>query len=222
MTRYWIKIALGAALVFAIGMIGVTIFRAGKNTVENVAEGSGPIRIPLLLVPFRLDGQRLGTMRQLVVFRDSAQRPTTLELTVAMSDSLAAARLAECILALMPASDTTGITPTDFTCASPGDTAGKRLVQFGELHLRDGTESFPLLAPEDKVQEIREQSGHRTADLNEAAIEARDSVMMVRREQIDSIRSAADSLAQESQAKAMRLVDSIEASLESLETIGVP
>lgn len=222
MTRYWIKIALGAALVFAIGMIGVTIFRAGKNTVQNVAEGTGPIRIPLMLVPFRLDGQRLGTMRQLVIFRDSAQRPTTLELSVAMSDSLAPAQLAECILALMPTSDTAGITPTDFTCASTGDTAGKRLVQFGELHLRDGTESFPLLAPEDKVQEIREHSGDRTADLDEAAMDARDSAREVRRALIDSIRSAADSLAQERQAEAMRLVDSIEASLESLETVGVP
>ena len=222
MTRYWIKIALGAALVFAVGMMVVTIARVGKKTVVHVAEGTGPIRIPLMLVPFRLDGQRLGTMRQLTIFRDSAQRPTTLELSVAMSDSLAPARLAECILALMPSSDTTGITPTNFSCAAAADTAGRRLVQFGELHLRDGTGSFPLLAPEDKVQEIRENSGERTADLDEAAQDTRDSIREVRRELIDSIRSAADSQAQERRAEAMRLVDSIEASLESLDMADVP
>jgi hypothetical protein len=222
MTRYWIKIALGAALVFAIGMMVVTIGRVGKNTVVHVAEGTGPIRIPLMLVPFRLDGVRLGTMRQLIIFRDSAQRPTNLELSVAMSDSLAPARLAECILALMPATDTAGITPTDFTCASAADTAGRHLVQFGELHLRDGSESFPLLAPEDKVQEIRERSGDRAADLDEAAQDARDSVKAVRRELIDSIRSAAESQAQESRAEAIRLVDSIEASLESLDMADAP
>jgi len=222
MTRYWIKITLGAALVFAVGMIVVTIGRVAKQSVDHVADGSGPIRIPLMLVPFRLDGERLGTMRQLVIFRDSAQRPTNLELSVAMSDSLVPARLAECILALLPASDTTGIMPTDFTCASTADTGGKRLVQFGELHLRNRAESFPLLAPEDKVQEIREQSGSRAADLDEAAQEARDSVRQARRELIDSIRSAADSQRQESHAETMRLVDSIEASLESLDMADVP
>lgn len=222
MTRYWIRIAVGAALVFAVGMIVVTIVRVARRSVVHVAEGTGPIRIPLMLVPFRVDGQRLGTMRQLVIFRDSAQRPTNLELSVAMSDSLAPARLADCILALIPASDTADIMPTDFTCASTIDTGGKRLVQFGELHLRNRAESFPLLAPEDKVQEIREHSGHRTAVLDEAAQDARDSVRQVRRELIDSIRSAADSLAQERQAEAMRLVDSIEASLESLDMAEVP
>lgn len=222
MTRYWIKIALGAALIFAVGMIVVNVFRIGRESVREVADGTGPIRIPLMLVPFNLDGERLGTMRQLVIFRDSAQKPTSLELSVAMSDSLAPERLAMCILALLPGSDTTGITPTNFTCASAGDTAGKGLVQFGELHLRNRTESFPLLAPEDKVQEIREQSGTRTSNLDEAAQAARDSVREVRQEMIDSIISEAESKQQESHAEAMRLVDSIKASLETLDMVEAP
>jgi hypothetical protein len=222
MTRYWIKIALGAALIFAAGMIVVNVFRIGRKSVMEVAEGTGPIRVPLLLVPFKLDGERLGTMRQLVIFRDSAQNPTSLELSVAIADSLVPERLADCILALLPANDTTGITPTDFSCVSAADTGGKGLVQFGELRLRNRSESFPLLAPEDKVQEIRQHSGSRAADLDEAAIEARDSVREARQEAIDSIISAAESQRQESHAEAMRLVDSIKASLESLDMAEVP
>ena len=222
MTRYWIKIVLCAALIFAAGMAVVNIVRIGREQVMEVSEGTGPIRIPLMLVPFRLDGERLGTMRQLVIFRDSAQQPTSLELSVSLSDSLAPGRLADCILALLPGSDTSGITPTDFTCVSTADTVGKRLVQFGELRLRNRSESFPLLAPEDKVQEIRQHSGSRAADLDEAAIEARDSVREARQEAIDSIISAAESQRQESHAEAMRLVDSIKASLESLDMAEVP
>lgn len=221
MTRYWIKIALCAALIFAAGMIVVNVVRIGRESVEEVAEGTGPIRIPLMLVPFKLDGERLGTMRQLVIFRDSAQQPTSLELSVALSDSLATGRLADCIIALLPASDTSGITPTDFTCVSAADTGGKRLVQFGELRLRNRTESFPLLAPEDKVQEIRQHSGTRAADIDEAAQEARDSIREARQEMIDSIISATETRRQESHAEAMRLVDSIRASLESLDMVEI-
>lgn len=221
MTRYWIKIALCAALIFAAGMVVVNVVRIGRESVMEVSEGTGPIRIPLMLVPFKLDGERLGTMRQLVIFRDSAQQPTSLELSVALSDSLATGRLADCIIALLPASDTSGITPTDFTCVSAADTGGKRLVQFGELRLRNRTESFPLLAPEDKVQEIRQHSGTRAADIDEAAQEARDSIREARQEMIDSIISATETRRQESHAEAMRLVDSIRASLESLDMVEI-
>ncbi len=216
MTRYWIKIALGAALVFAVGMLVVSVFKIGKQSVAEITEGTGPIRIPLMLVPFNLDGERLGTMRGLVILRDSAQKPAGLELSVAVPDSLAPERLQTCILALLPTSDTTGIVPTNFTCASTDDTVGRRLVQFGELRLRNRSESFPLLAPEDKVQEIREQSGSRMSGMDEAAQYARDSIVEVRQEMIDSILSAAESQQQERHAEAMRLVDSIRASLDSL------
>ena len=54
MRSYWLRILLGAFAVFAIGMLGVTMVRRGRNKVEAVFAGAGPLTIPTPFVPFQL------------------------------------------------------------------------------------------------------------------------------------------------------------------------
>jgi hypothetical protein len=47
MRNYWLRIVLGAAAIFIVGMIGVSLVRGGIAKVNSVVEGDGPITIPL-------------------------------------------------------------------------------------------------------------------------------------------------------------------------------
>ena len=46
MRSYWLRILLGAFAVFAIGMLGITMVRRGRNKVEAVFAGAGPLDHP--------------------------------------------------------------------------------------------------------------------------------------------------------------------------------
>ena len=66
MRNYWLRIALGAAAIFTVGMIGVSLARQGVGHVRGVVEGSGPITLPVAFVPFKLDGRKLGTITKVI------------------------------------------------------------------------------------------------------------------------------------------------------------
>lgn len=196
MRNYWLKIILGAFAVFAVGMVVVTMIRSASSNIEAIADGTGPITIPLALVPFELDGQRAGTIRRLVIFRDSTQEPTSVEVTIAVSDSAAAARFGSCILAIRQRQTDAGGTsthPNAFNCLQAADTAGKDLVQFGELRLRDQEGRYALFAPRDQVEELKSKSSERLTASEEAAREAEDSARVARERFADSLTEAADS-----------------------------
>jgi hypothetical protein len=165
MRSYWVKIVFGAVLIFAVGMIIRTVFHRVKRGVEYVSGGSGPITSPLFFVPFELGGRRLGTFRELTIYRDTLQKPSSLALTISLRDSVTPADLAHCIVAMLPDSGN-NFNPTRFTCLGAGDTAARKLAQFGVLHIRSMSDSFPLFAPAAQLEEIRANWGHRmnTAD----------------------------------------------------------
>lgn len=196
MRNYWLKIMLGALAVFAIGMVVVSIIRSASSNIEAIAEGTGPITIPLAFVPFELDGQRAGTIRRLVIFRDSTQEPTSVQVTITTSDSAVVARFGTCILAIRQHETAEGGTsthPNQFACLKAADTVGKDLVQFGEVHLRDEDGEYALFAPRDQVDELKNNSGKELTASEEAARLAEDSARLVRERLADSITDAADS-----------------------------
>ena len=87
MRNYWMRIALGAAAIFVVGMIGVSLVRRGLGTVHGVVHGSGPISIPLAFIPFQLHGDKLGTLQRVTLQREAPNRVTSVELEVKLSDS---------------------------------------------------------------------------------------------------------------------------------------
>lgn len=163
MRSYWMRILLGAVAIFAIGMIGVTLYRRGAEKVSEVVAGVGPLTIPLPFVPFELGGNRLGKLERLVVNRDAPKKVSSLELEVKLDDSLVAQGLAGCRLAANLENDSDK--PGDinihagrkdrpfFFCA--GDDSA--LVEFGTVTLNPGDIEVPLLVPESLA--IQLQSG---------------------------------------------------------------
>lgn len=189
MRTYWLKIVLGAFGVFAVGMVIVSMARSAKSNVEAIAEGTGPITIPLALLPFEIDGERVGTLRRLRIFRDSLQDPTRVEVLIAVADSVSSDRFTNCILGIEPQGGK--VQPNDFRCYKAEDTVGKTLVEFGDLQLRDRVGSYKLFAPEAHVEELKRGSGDQLTAEEHRAREVADSV----RESIaDSIHAYADSV----------------------------
>lgn len=155
MRAYWIRILVGAAIVFGIGMVAVAAVKKGSRTVHEIAGGTGPITVPLAFIHFNVDGQRYGTLRQLKVFRDSLQHPSQFALSVSLTDSADTARLARCVLIAEVVADNNNASPSDFACAAAKDTAGKTLTDFGTLHVWGTDREYQLWAPAAKVAALR-------------------------------------------------------------------
>jgi hypothetical protein len=174
MRNYWLKILLGAFGVFAVGMIGVTIVRSGIAKVNSVVEGSGPITIPLGLVPFVLAGERLGKLDHVTLHRESPNHVSEVELTVDLADSLLAQGLSECRLVANLEGDgqdqgvnirvgRNGTERSAFSCL-PGDSMPADLVEYGVAILNPGEVEIPLLLPLDLVTELQSLDfGHDSA-----------------------------------------------------------
>ena len=185
MRNYWLRIVLGALVIFGVGMVIATMIRRGSRAVHAIAEGSGPISMPLPgFVPFTLDGNRLGSIRRITMYRDAPKKPSSFVVSVSVPDSIVSDRLARCIILVDTSQNTAGTSvningKTEFRCLSAADTAGKDLVPFGSIVIRARGDSFPFLVPRRVVDEMRSPSrspgdsaAGRVAD---SAAEAADS-----------------------------------------------
>ena len=140
MRNYWLRIVLGALVIFGVGMVVAKMFQRGKLAVHEIAEGSGPISVPVPgFVPFSLDGSRLGSIRRITMYRSAPKQPSGFVVSVNLPDSIASDRLARCILLV----DTSQ------------NTAGKDLVPFGTIVIRARGDSFPFLLPRAVVDDMR-------------------------------------------------------------------
>ncbi len=165
MRNYWLRIVLGAAAIFIVGMIGVSLVRGGIAKVNSVVEGDGPITIPLGLIPFVLAGEKLGNLDHVTLHRDSPSRVSEVELEVNLGDSLLSQGLSECRLVANIEGDNNdsgvnirvGRDKSDkntFRCLA-GDSTPADLVEFGTAILQPGDVEIPLLVPQDVVNELQ-------------------------------------------------------------------
>jgi hypothetical protein len=217
MRNYWLRIALGAAAVFTIGMIGVTLARQGVSRVRGVVEGSGPISLPLGFIPFRLDGEKLGTVNRVVVLRDAPKQISSVELRVKLEDSIVARGLEGCQLAAHfdeePSSDAgegsdRKFTPGMFTCLPAGHVP-QQFQPFGRAVFQPGDVSVPLLLPDDIVDDLKEGQFGSPAEEDSAAETMADSIADAAEALADSIAAAAELRAESIVAQSERLSDSL-------------
>ena len=156
MTRYWIKIAAGALLIFAVGM-GVWFgVRKGVRTVHTVFETSDPLSIPIKFATFRVDGTALGKLERLRLLRTAPKEVTSVQVTVRLDSASYADRLRNCAMRI---DDVEKIDErTTFVCVTadaPAVAAGT-FEQFGEV-LIEGTDIvLPLFLPASAVQGFRD------------------------------------------------------------------
>jgi ElaB/YqjD/DUF883 family membrane-anchored ribosome-binding protein len=220
MKSYWVKIVLGAIGIFAIGMVIVTAIRKATNQVRVYSETSDPISIPFPfgIVPFRLDGDRLGTVEHLTLLRDSPDRISNIRLVIKLADSVESSRLANCFLVVTDVEHLDN--NTTFKCQG-ADTAGLELVHYGEVELEGSGATFPLLLPASAVADLQSESGSdemeaRIDSISNAAeamadslSELADSITDANMEMADSIREAAQEKADSIREAAHRMADSI-------------
>ena len=100
MTRYWIKIAAGAVLIFALGMAVWFGVRRGVGAVHVVMDTDQPISIPIKFATFRLDGVALGKIDHIRLMRSAPKRLVAAEITVRLDSATYADRLRNCVVRL--------------------------------------------------------------------------------------------------------------------------
>ena len=213
MRNYWIRIALGALGVFAVGMIAVTLVRRGLARVNDVVTGSGPLSIPLALIPFQLNGNKLGNLQRLVLFRETPKKVSSVQLEVKLNDSLLARGLEGCRLAANLDSEdhrgggihvrTGGRNKGTFWCVQEGTDSG--LVEYGHAIFHPGEVTVPLLLPEDLVNDLEKGDFGDHPDSAELA----DSISDVVEARADSIAEAAERMADSISRRSERLADSL-------------
>lgn len=219
MRNYWLRIALGATAIFVAGMVGVTFIRHGIVKVNGVVKGQGPISIPLAFVPFNLEGNKLGTVKRVVLLRDAPKRITGVELQVNLTDSILARGLEGCRLAanLDEEHDTRGVqihggpfSRGAFSCLR-GDDSTAEFRDFGRAVFQPGAVSVPLLLPSDMVDDLKRGDFNSSdQDSVAAAAEAQaDSIAEEAEARADSISSAAERHADSVVASSGRLIDSL-------------
>ncbi len=99
MRRYWIGIAIGVVLIFALGLTAMAGVRKGKEKVRSViAKAGGRIPAELADLPFRLDGEVLGDFSGVTVRKGGAGDVGDVVLRVRLRDGAGTASLAGCVL----------------------------------------------------------------------------------------------------------------------------
>jgi len=220
MKFYWFKIALGAVGIFAAGMVIRAMVRSAHDTVQNIADGTDPITIPLPfgIMPFNLEGHRLGSVERLVLLRDAPKSISGIRIRVKLADSIASDRLTNCLLVVDDPQDIDE--HTSFRCQA-ADTAGLALVQYGSVDLEGLNTELPLLIPASAVAELRSESGSAQLEADADSIaraaeawadsisEVADSITEANIQMADSIREDARHRADSIRQAAMELADSI-------------
>lgn len=162
MTRYWIKIVLGALLIFAAGMAVWKGVHVGVNTVHVLTETADPITIPLKIVNFRVDGASLGRLEKIRLIRTAPQAIASVEVTVRLDSAAVADRLRNCTMRIDDVENMNE--QTTFVCVSPESPApAGEFEPFGEVRLEGTDIVLPLLLPAAAVRDLQ-HNGSRGAD----------------------------------------------------------
>jgi hypothetical protein len=194
MRTYWLRIALGALGIFAIGMVIWTLGLKGKAKIKDMVESADPITIPLALIPFSVDGQSLGTLRQVKIIRSEPEKVKAVNFRVRLADSVSDARLENCVLVVGGSLKNIDAQHA-FSCVPSGDTVGGDLAPVGEVTSQRGR-TIMLFAKAGALDSLEIDFGQEASDSIAAAQrEFADSIRAVEEAKADSIRDAARSLA---------------------------
>ena len=159
MNRYWTRIALGALLVFGLGLTGMVAIRKGKAEVRSLLTVAAA-RIPLQLanLKFRFDGRGLGDITGIEVNRNGPDDLGRVRVRVALSDRNDLETLRACAVTL---DDVSRISDrTGFRCAGTTELEAGELTQLGEISFEPGSVTRPLYLPRHAVDRWRHSTIH--------------------------------------------------------------
>ena len=208
MRNYWMRIALGALAIFAVGMVARALINRGIGGLKGVVEGSGPISIPLAFIPFQLGGDKLGTLERVTLERTTPRSVSSVLLEVKLSDSMLAKGLEGCRLAANPDSKDgrRRVEESTFWCAE-NVSADTDMVEYGQAVFRPGEVTVPLYLPQDMVEELQNLDfGH-----DSAAVIAEAKAEAVMEAEAESALAAEQAVAASAPQQRARMVDSLRA-----------
>ena len=153
MSRYWIQIALGAIVVFGLGMGVVSLLRSGGDRFEALAEIPHVMAtIPDRFDPLTIDGVESGSITRVQIDPED-----DMTVTLAATDSAAVARISGCGVLAGSIDD---FFDNGLSCATAESLGGHG--RFGVLNVAGTDVSVPLYAPDAQVAEFHED-GHDAA-----------------------------------------------------------
>jgi hypothetical protein len=160
MVKYWLKIGLGASLIF---LVGFGIISAGRHARHSIVSNKD-LTIPLGgFIPFKLDGVEAGKLSSLVIHRSAPKNITGFDVNARVADSATFEKLRECRLSITDAAHFDE--RTTFTCLA----SDSGFTPFGEVRLTlrvaGGSHTLvqPLLLPESAVRDIQRHAADSVA-----------------------------------------------------------
>jgi len=170
MRSLWTRIGLGALGVFVVGMMLVTVGRQAKAAASDAistalhSSAFSSIASAAADIPFRLDGERLGTIRRASIRRDESGALPEVNLTVELADASAGRQLRGCVL--VPERQRDFDFDSGFSCAE--DLTGD-LVELGRARFTPGDLDRPIMVLPAVAADMRHGDAFEaTADLGGA------------------------------------------------------
>jgi len=138
MRKLFIRIGLGAAGVFVVGMFLVTLGRQVKAAAAHAIEDGGRVQVPLAMLPFHLDGQKVGSVRTVQVERIGPERQKRLNLVVNLK-GVDASDIGDCMITIGRGRH--GL----FDCENADAVLAADLVQIGEIRFEPSGVTRPIM-----------------------------------------------------------------------------
>ena len=159
--QYWTRVALGALLVFGLGLAGLAAVNRGTAEVRSLVS-TAAMQLPLQLarLDFSLDGRKIGTVSAIEVQRTSRADPGRVKLQVALADASDLGALESCRLT----SDDLDRFPqtSGFRCADAAEISAG-LVEMGQVVFQPAELVRPLYLPGHTIARWR-RAGVRSLD----------------------------------------------------------
>jgi hypothetical protein len=164
---YWMKIGLGMAMIFALGLTVVSVVQAGKSKLRSMlATVGGRIPTEITDLPFRLSGRHLGNLAGVEVHRASARSVGDVIVKVQLLDPSFQSEILDCNVAALPIRHLKRSSRARFRCAEPAEIAqGGGLAQLGEIIFEPGGVRRPLYLTDHDLERWIE-SDIRSLDAN--------------------------------------------------------
>ncbi|MES2305530.1 MAG: hypothetical protein V4558_08480 [Gemmatimonadota bacterium] len=165
--KYWFRIIFGMLAIFAVGMIIRAGVQKGRGAIHEIADGSGTINIPLLGLPFKFEGAKVGSLQRLSIERSAPKTVTGFHLYATLSDTVAIAKFDDCRLTVTNAKNIDE--HTSFRCATIEDSTSEQMVPFGSMTLQPSGREFVLLIPESARRDFQHEQADSSAEAGDSS-----------------------------------------------------
>lgn len=159
MRSLWAKIGFGAAGVFLVGMLLITVAREAKSAATDAVRGAVQSQLRQVAstvapaeLPFRLAGATIGTVRHLTIRRSARGEAPHADLEVELTDAHTLGDLARCDLVPVESRDDLQF-EKGFVCAG---TMHEKLVEVGQAHFEPGGMNRPILVSARALADLKD------------------------------------------------------------------